>query len=62
MNLRTALRANGYTMDDLWHRMRSKGCNINRSEIMRAGGATRPGNLPFWNVILTCLDDMGVDW
>ena len=42
--------------------MRSKGCNINRSEIMKAGGATRPGNLPFWNVILTCLDDMGVDW
>ena len=62
MNLRTALRANGYTMNDLWHRMRSKGCNINRSEIMKAGGATHPGNTPHWNVILTCLDDMGVDW
>ena len=62
MNLRTALRANGYTMDDLWHRMRNKRCNINRSEIMKAGGATRPGNAPHWNVILTCLDDMGVDW
>lgn len=62
MNLRTALRANGYTMDDLWHRMRSKGCNISRSEIMKTGGATRPGNAPHWNVILTCLDDMGVDW
>lgn len=62
MNLRTALSANGYTMDDLWHRMRNKGCNINQSKVKKAGYATRPGNEPHWNVILTCLDDMGVDW
>lgn len=62
MNLRTALKANGYTMNDLWHRMKSKGCDISRTDVMKIGGARCPGNASYWNIVLDCLDDMGVDW
>lgn len=62
MNLRTALKANGYTINDLWYHMKNRGYDIDRAELTKISGARCPGNASYWNIVLDCLDDMGVDW
>lgn len=62
MNLRTVLDANGYTVNDLWNKMQAAGCPIARSALTKMSYAHTPGASPNWNVVLYCLDDMGVDW
>jgi hypothetical protein len=62
MTLKTALRACGYTMKDLWDRVLAKGTKVNHTDFLKCSGAMAPGKRPWWNDILSCLDDMGVDW
>lgn len=62
MSLKNALRACGYTMQDLWAKLLAKRCKISRIDFMKCGGAYCPSPRPWWNDILRCLDEMGVDW
>lgn len=62
MSLKNALRACGYTMRDLWIKLRNYGSSINHVDFQKCGGAYFPDTRSWWNDILRCLDDMGVDW
>lgn len=62
MTLRHALRICGYTQNDLKEKLKKKGYPLNASEIRNLCIAYRPGGSAVWNAVLSCLDDMGVDW
>ena len=62
MTLRHALRICGYTPNDLKEKLKKKGYPLNVSEIRNLCTAYRPGGSSVWNAVLSCLDDMGVDW
>lgn len=62
MTLRHALRICGYTPNDLKEKLKKKGYHLNISEIRNLCTAYRPGGSSVWNAVLSCLDDMGVDW
>ena len=42
--------------------LKKKGYRLNGSEIRNLCMAYRPGGSSVWNAVLSCLDDMGVDW
>lgn len=62
MTLKNALRISGYTPNDLKEKLKKKGYRLNSSEIRNLCMAYRPGGSSVWNSVLSCLDDMGVDW
>lgn len=62
MTLKNALRISGYTINDLKEKLKKKGYHLNGSEMRNLCMAFRPGGSSIWNAVLTCLDDMGVDW
>lgn len=62
MTLKNALRISGYTPNDLKEKLKKKGYCLNSSEIRNLCMAYRPGGSSVWNAVLSCLDDMGVDW
>lgn len=62
MTLKNALRISGYTPNDLKEKLKKKGYRLNSSEIRNLCMAYRPGGSSVWNAVLSCLDDMGVDW
>ena len=62
MTLKSALRACGYTTVDLWNKLKARGCNIGSTEFQKICNASAPDGGRYWSVVLTCLDDMGIDW
>lgn len=62
MNLKAVLRNSGYTMNDLWTKVQARCHDLSRTTLMKCGGAYSAGKQPYWNDILACLDEMGVDW
>lgn len=65
MILKVALHYNGYTPEDLYHKLRNRGHQVSRTTVnktMYASGPNNTDNTHLWEAILDCLDDMGVDW
>lgn len=62
MYLKAALCNSGYSMNDLWVKLQNRCCKINRTDFQKCATARRAGSQPYWNDILYCLDEMGVDW
>ena len=60
-SLKVTLRNSGYSMNDLWMKLQQYGSKINRMDFQKCATARRAGSQSYWNDILYCLDEMGVD-